>query len=130
MSSVLAALALSACVVLAGCLDDEDGETQPADPAGISLDCPSEDRVDAVFDLGENPRGAPTPGEAVARFFSSRLFRSLDSEDVRRDSAGSSPAEQATFSYTQQGRRLAEFYVERLETGWLVISYSFCRGSI
>jgi hypothetical protein len=110
-------LAASTCLILIGCLGADDG----------SGGCPNgeEPRV-TVFDLGENPRGAPSARAAVGRFLRDRGsdLTAGSFELVETD------AHTANFTHNGGGTQLARLYVERLDRGWLVISYEACVGAL
>jgi hypothetical protein len=131
MRSSLVTVALAASVLLVGCLG---GEGQPAQPTGGANpdlpECPSgEDAVTGVFDLGANPKGVPTARGAVTRFLRGRKS-DLSADAFERTDRASGGTRRAVFSYSREGSRLVRLYVERLERGWLVIAYAFCRGAL
>jgi hypothetical protein len=126
------ALALAACVALVGCLGGDDQPAQPSAGANTALpECPGgeDDLRSASFDLGENPQGFPTAREALERFLMERSS-DLGANSFERAKPGGEPAREANFSYRRDGLELPNVYVERLEGGWLVISYTFCRGTL
>lgn len=131
MRSPLVAIALATCLALVGCLDGEDEPAQQAGGANSDLpECPSgEDAVTAVYDLGANPNGVPTARGAMKRFLRKQKS-SLSADAFERTDRGSGEARKAGFSYSRQGSELVQIYVERLERGWLVIAYAFCRGTL
>jgi hypothetical protein len=125
------AIAVVASVGLIGCLGDDDQPAQPSAEAGTALDCPGgdDDLRSASFDLGENPQGVPSARGALERFLLSRTS-DLSADAFERTDGGSGAPRKANFSYSRGESRLADIYVERLERGWLVISYDYCRGII
>jgi hypothetical protein len=54
----------------------------------------------------------------------------LTAAAFERVDPASGAVREANFSYSRGGLVLATVYVERLERGRLVISYSFCRGEL
>ena len=132
MRSLPLALALAACVALVGCLGGDDQPAQPSAEATAALpECPGgdDDLRSAGFDLGENPQGFPTAREALARFLMERKS-DLSANAFERSNPGGGSAREANFSYRRDGLELPNIYVERLKGGWLVISYTFCRGML
>jgi hypothetical protein len=128
MGDLRVAVAVVASLVLVGCFGGEDQPTKPSDGANTAgLDCPGggEDVVTVVFDLGENPHGTPTARGALERFLSERRS-DLSADEFRRTARPS--AGTTDFAYTRDGLKLVHIYAERLERGWHVISYAFCRG--
>jgi hypothetical protein len=125
-----ALLAALACVGLGGCLGGEDESPRPTNGSADTPECPNgEEPLSAVYDLGENPKGAPSARDAVARFLGFR-DSDLTADSFDRDGQGSSRADRASFTYSEGGSQLVRLYVERLERGWLVIAYEFCRGAL
>jgi hypothetical protein len=125
------AIAVAACVALVGCLGGDDQAAQPSAAASTALQCPGgdDDLRSAIFDLGEHPQGVSTARGALERFLLSRKS-DVSADDFERTDPGSGVARKANFSYSRDGFKLADIYVERLERGWLVISYDFCRGTL
>jgi hypothetical protein len=132
MRSLLLALAFVACVALVGCLGGEDQSAQPGTQVNAALpECPGgdDDLRSASFDLGANPQGFPTAREALERFLMQRKS-DLTANDFERTNSGPDAAREANFTYRRNGLELPNIYVERLDSGWLVISYTFCRGML
>jgi hypothetical protein len=131
MRALSFAIAVAACVALVGCLGGDDPPAQPSPEARTALQCPGgdEDLRSAILDLGENPQGVSTARGALERFLLSRKS-DLSADDLERTDTGSGVTRKANFSYSRDGFTLADIYVERLERGWLVISYNFCRGTL
>lgn len=126
-----AAIAAAASLLLVGCLGGGDEPAQQNGDANRYLpDCPGGEEPRAVvFDLGENPRGVPTPRGAVARFL--RQEKSDLSADVfERTDRGSGGWRRAAFAYSRDGSKLVQISLERLERGWLVVGYAFCPGTL
>ena len=114
------------------------GDTAPeATTTGLpdGLECPSgeDDLVGASFDLGADPRGFPSPRVALAHFLDREGFPNGEGGDLNPDEftgGDSTDREDAELAYSRDGHKLAHVFLRRLDRGWLVIGYEYCRGQL
>lgn len=107
------------CLALLGCSNDVEKNSERSEG------CPDGERPTYVlFDIDTGAKGASSPRGALAGFLRHEKtdLATAEFDEVERD------AKAARFDHTENGSRLAQFYVERLDRGWFVISYEACSG--
>ena len=108
---------------------DEREDPEPGAASASTATCPNgEDRRTTVYDLGRNPDGEATPGDAVEVFL--RQKGGDATADAFEQLGASENEKHATFVYNDGDFELARLYVKQLERGWLVVSYEDCQGAI
>lgn len=115
-SSLLAGFA---CLALLGCSDEAEKKSEGSER------CPGGEKPTyVVFDIDTDAKGASSPQDALARFLRHEAsdLATTDFDAVNKDKR------KARFGLTEDGSRLASFYLERLDRGWFVISYEACSG--
>lgn len=130
MRSFAAVVSALLALGLGGCFgsDDEADESEAATPTrGV---CPGgeEDFRVAKRDLGENPQGESTELGAVETFLRGKGgdATASDFEPI----GGTQDDRKATFVYTDGNFELARLFVKQFRSGWLVISYEYCKGAL
>jgi hypothetical protein len=136
MKSLAGAVALVLSLSLGGSFRGEDGPT-PADSASLRVgsaeeelpQCPNGGEMrTAVYDLGEDPDGYASPRAALARFLEQKHSELTPESFVI--AGGGADTKEATFVHGRDSDLLVRIYSERLQSGWLVIAYAYCEGSL
>lgn len=121
----------SAALLGVGCGgSDQNAESGPPGQSGVTaagLQCADgeSDERTALFDLGENPRVYPSAREALDRFLAFNNRGSGVGELVETESTKT----RSTFSLIENELVVAHVDVKRLDGGWIVIGYDYCRGT-
>lgn len=91
-------------------------------PAAMTMSCP--DREAGVADFVEGEGTEATPALALARFLDSQpVFDQMSRNDT------SIGADTVTWSFVDgQGTTVAEVKADRIDGGWAVVKWAYCRA--